>query len=85
MAVLGFIPPIPLPFTPVPITLQNLGVILAGTLLGVRAAAFSRCCCLCCLLSLVCRFWAALEVSERLHRPAAVLCSAGSLRPLLLH
>lgn len=42
MAVLGFIPPIPLPFTPVPITLQNLGVVLAGTLLGVRAAAFSQ-------------------------------------------
>ncbi|MDD9150882.1 MULTISPECIES: biotin transporter BioY [unclassified Sporolactobacillus] len=41
LAVLGFLPPIPLPFTPVPITLQNLGVVLAGTFLGVRAAASS--------------------------------------------
>lgn len=41
LAVLGFLPPIPLPFTPVPITLQNLGVVLAGTFLGIRAAASS--------------------------------------------
>lgn len=41
LAVLGFLPPLPLPFTPVPITLQNLGVILAGTFLGVRAATSS--------------------------------------------
>ncbi|RYM04721.1 biotin transporter BioY [Sporolactobacillus sp. THM7-7] len=41
IAVLGFLPPIPLPFTPVPITLQNIGVILAGTFLGVRAATSS--------------------------------------------
>ncbi|RYL90905.1 biotin transporter BioY [Sporolactobacillus sp. THM7-4] len=41
IAVLGFLPPIPLPFTPVPITLQNIGVILAGTFLGIRAATSS--------------------------------------------
>lgn len=32
--VLGLLPPIPLAFTPVPITMQTLGVMLAGSLLG---------------------------------------------------
>lgn len=41
IGVLGFLPPIPLPFTPVPITLQNAGVLLAGMLLSVRAATSS--------------------------------------------
>jgi Uncharacterized conserved protein len=41
IGVLGFLPPIPLPFTPVPITLQNVGVLLAGMLLSVRAATSS--------------------------------------------
>jgi biotin transport system substrate-specific component len=31
---LGLIPPIPLPFIPVPITLQSMGVMLAGLVLG---------------------------------------------------
>ncbi|MFX3622702.1 MAG: biotin transporter BioY [Ectobacillus sp.] len=41
MAVLGFLPPITLSFTPVPITLQTLGVMLAGGLLGARLGAAS--------------------------------------------
>lgn len=36
MGVLGLMPPIPLGFTPVPITLQTLGVMLAGSVLGAR-------------------------------------------------
>lgn len=36
VAALGLIPPIPLPFIPVPITAQSLGVMLAGALLGAR-------------------------------------------------
>lgn len=41
MAVLGLIPPIPLPFIPVPITAQTLGVMLAGSLLGARLGGLS--------------------------------------------
>ena|SRR5699024_3166014 len=36
VAVLGFFPPIPLPFLPVPITLQTLGVMLTGGILGAK-------------------------------------------------
>ncbi|WP_163536425.1 biotin transporter BioY [Gracilibacillus sp. YIM 98692] len=36
MGVLGLMPPIPLGFTPVPVTPQTLGVMLAGSVLGVR-------------------------------------------------
>lgn len=36
LIVLGFIPGIPLGFIPAPIVLQNLGVMLAGALLGSR-------------------------------------------------
>ena len=36
MGVLGLMPAIPLGFTPVPITLQTLGVMLAGSVLGAR-------------------------------------------------
>lgn len=36
VAVLGLMPPIPLPFVPVPITAQTLGVMLAGSVLGAR-------------------------------------------------
>lgn len=39
--VLGFIPPIPLGFIPVPIVLQNLGVMLAGAILGARKGTIS--------------------------------------------
>lgn len=35
-AALGLMPPIPLPFVPVPITAQTLGVMVAGSLLGAR-------------------------------------------------
>ncbi|WHY70162.1 biotin transporter BioY [Fictibacillus enclensis] len=42
MAVLGLVPPIMLSFTPVPITLQTFGVILAGGLLGARLGATSQ-------------------------------------------
>lgn len=36
VGVLGLIPPISLPFTPVPITAQTLGVMLAGAILGAK-------------------------------------------------
>lgn len=41
VAVLGLIPPIPVPFTPVPITLQSLGVALAGAVLGAKRGFLS--------------------------------------------
>lgn len=41
MIVLGFLPPIILPFTPVPITAQTLGVMLAGVVLGARLGGMS--------------------------------------------
>jgi biotin transport system substrate-specific component len=41
MGVLGMIPPIMLSFTPVSITLQTLGVLLAGGVLGARRGAWS--------------------------------------------
>lgn len=41
IAALGIVPPIPLPFSPVPITLQTLGVMLAGSLLGARYGGLS--------------------------------------------
>lgn len=41
MGVLGIVPPIMLSFTPVPITLQTLGVLLAGGVLGARLGATS--------------------------------------------
>lgn len=36
IAVLGFLPPIPVPLIPVPITAQLLGIILAGAVLGAK-------------------------------------------------
>lgn len=36
MGVLGILPPIPIPISPVPITMQTLGVMLAGSILGTR-------------------------------------------------
>jgi biotin transport system substrate-specific component len=41
MGALGLVPPITLSFTPVPITLQTLGVLLAGGILGARLGAMS--------------------------------------------
>jgi len=41
VAVLGLMPPIALAFTPVPITLQTLGVLLAGGLLGAKRGGLS--------------------------------------------
>ncbi|WP_134701771.1 biotin transporter BioY [Ammoniphilus sp. YIM 78166] len=41
MCVLGFLPPIPLPYSPVPITVQTLGVMLAGGILGARLGGLS--------------------------------------------
>lgn len=38
--VLGLIPPIPLGFIPVPIVLQNLGVMIAGVVLGPKRGVF---------------------------------------------
>ncbi|MGG3572919.1 biotin transporter BioY [Bacillus gobiensis] len=42
MGVLGLVPPIVLTFSPVPIVLQNFGVMLAGGLLGARLGAWSQ-------------------------------------------
>jgi biotin transport system substrate-specific component len=42
MGALGVIPPIMLSFTPVPITLQTLGVLLAGGILGARLGGLSQ-------------------------------------------
>ncbi|PZO79352.1 MAG: BioY family transporter [Mesorhizobium amorphae] len=36
IAVLGMMPPVPLGFIPVPITLQSMGAMLAGTILGAK-------------------------------------------------
>lgn len=41
MCALGFLPPIPIPFSPVPITAQTLGVMLAGGILGARLGGLS--------------------------------------------
>lgn len=41
MGALGLVPPLMLSFTPVPITLQTLGVLLAGGILGARLGAWS--------------------------------------------
>jgi biotin transport system substrate-specific component len=41
MAALGLLPPLALPFIPVPITAQTLGVMLAGSTLGARKAGLS--------------------------------------------
>ncbi|ASN07155.1 biotin transporter BioY [Virgibacillus necropolis] len=41
IGILGFFPPILLPVIPVPITLQTLGVMLAGGVLGARRAGLS--------------------------------------------
>lgn len=42
MGVLGLMPPITIGIMPVPITLQTLGVILSGGLLGARLGAMSQ-------------------------------------------
>src|SRR5213080_4124826 len=41
MGAMGLVPPIMLSFTPVPITLQTLGVLLAGSVLGAKRGALS--------------------------------------------
>lgn len=41
VAVLGIMPPITLPISPVPITAQTLGVMLAGAILGARYGGLS--------------------------------------------
>lgn len=41
IAVLGLLPALPIPGLPVPVTLQTLGVMLAGAVLGPRKAAAS--------------------------------------------
>lgn len=41
IAALGLIPPITLPFTPVPITAQTFGVMLAGAVLGSKRGGLS--------------------------------------------
>ena len=42
MGALGLLPPIFLTFTPVPISLQTIGVLLAGGILGARLGAISQ-------------------------------------------
>ena len=34
ICILGIVPSVPLPFMPVPIVLQNIGIFLAGIILG---------------------------------------------------
>ncbi len=41
IAALGLVPPIPLPFIPVPITMQTMGIMLAGSFLGKKLGFFS--------------------------------------------
>lgn len=41
VAVMSLIPPIPLPVSPVPITAQTLGVMLAGSVLGARGGSLA--------------------------------------------
>jgi biotin transport system substrate-specific component len=41
VAALGLLPPLPLPWLPVPITAQTLGVMLAGSTLGARKASLA--------------------------------------------
>ncbi|MDO5375367.1 biotin transporter BioY [Staphylococcus rostri] len=41
IAVMGLVPAIPLPFLPVPIVLQNIGIFLAGILLGRKYGLLS--------------------------------------------
>lgn len=41
MVVLGVFPPIAVPFLPVPITAQSLGVMLAGSIIGARRGALA--------------------------------------------
>ena len=41
VVVFAVIPPLPMPFVPVPLTLQTLGVMLAGLILSPRLAALS--------------------------------------------
>ncbi|WP_042347351.1 biotin transporter BioY [Bacillus massiliigorillae] len=42
MGVLGLFPPIPLSFTPVPLTLQTVGIFLTAGLLGARKGFYSQ-------------------------------------------
>lgn len=41
ISAMGIIPPIPMPGLPVPIVLQNLGIMLAGCLLGRKKGTFA--------------------------------------------
>lgn len=41
VGVMAFFPPIPLPISPVPVTLQTLGVMLAGSILGAKRGGLS--------------------------------------------
>ena len=41
IAVLGLLPPVPVPLIPVPVTAQTLGVMLAGAILGPRRGALA--------------------------------------------
>lgn len=41
IAILGLVPGIPLPFMPVPIVLQNIGIFLAGIILGRKLGTLS--------------------------------------------
>ena len=44
IVVLSLVPPIPLPAIPVPVTLQTLGAMLAGAMLGRCAGRWPACC-----------------------------------------
>ena len=44
IVVLSLVPPIPLPAIPVPVTLQTLGAMLAGAMLGPVRGRWPACC-----------------------------------------
>ncbi|RKE85850.1 biotin transporter BioY [Rhizobium sp. AG855] len=41
IVVLGFLPPVPIPLLPVPITAQSMGVMLAGCIIGAKRGALA--------------------------------------------
>lgn len=41
ICILGLVPGVPLPFMPVPIVLQNIGIFLAGIILGRKMGALT--------------------------------------------
>lgn len=76
--VLGMIPPIPLGIIPVPIVMQNLGIMLAGLFLGSKNGTIAVGCSYCW------HFWtsrsspAVKPAQQSLSAPQRAICSVGS-------